>query len=99
LQHVADYPETVDDVVIAMPVHELIARTLFDIANRPDASERGSMSRANRARKMIFDRLGGKRRAGTRPVSGVSEEIEFFDLTGGGELGGGTSAEGVQHLD
>jgi hypothetical protein len=62
LQHVADYPEPVDDVVLNMPVHECVARALFDIANRPDQSVRGSMSRANKARKMIMDRLAGKRR-------------------------------------
>jgi hypothetical protein len=88
LQHVADYPEPVDDVVLNMPVHECVARALFDIANRPDQSVRGSMSRANKARKMIMDRLAGKRRTGTKPVSGVADEIEFLDLTGGGELDG-----------
>ena len=31
--------------------HELIARTLFDIANKPDANVRGSMTRANKARQ------------------------------------------------
>lgn len=100
LQHVADYPEPVDDVVLNMPVHECIARALYDIANRPDQSVRGSMSRANKARKMIMDRLGGKRRTGTKPVSGVGEELEFHDLTGGGELDDGRPApDGVQHPD
>jgi hypothetical protein len=99
LQHVADYPEPVDDIVLNMPVHECIARALFDIANRPDQSDKGSMTRANTARKLIFDRLGGKRRAGTKPISGNVEEIEFFDLTGGGQIGDGSTPDGVQPVD
>ena len=67
LQHVADYPEPVTDEVINTHVHELVCRTLFDIANRPDAGVRGSMTRANRARKMVLDRMAGRRRAGTKP--------------------------------
>ena len=42
LQHVADFPQPLDDEVLQMPVYELVARSLFDIANRPDASVRGS---------------------------------------------------------
>lgn len=88
LQSVANYPEMVDDDVVAKPVHELVARTLFDIANRPDQSVRGSMARANKARKMILERLDGKRRAGTKPVTKTGVEITFLDLTGG-EIEGG----------
>ena len=87
LQYVADYPVPLTDEVIQMPVHELVARSLFDIANRPDAAERGSMTRANKARKMILDRLVGKRRAGSHPATRAKIEVEFLDLTGG-ELGG-----------
>jgi len=83
LQNVADYPVPLDDEVIQSPVHELVARTLFDIANRPDASVRGSMSRANRARRMILDRMVGKRRAGSHPATRTEVDIEFVDLTGG----------------
>lgn len=83
LQNVADYPTPLDDEVIQSPVHELVARTLFDIANRPDASVRGSMSRANRARRMILDRMVGKRRAGSHPATRTEVDIEFVDLTGG----------------
>lgn len=86
LQHVADYPNPVDDNVITHPTYELVARTLFDIANRPDANVRGSMTRANKARKIILERLEGKRRAGTKPVVPVDTQVEFHDLTGG-ELG------------
>lgn len=83
LQHVADYPNPVDDESINAPVHELVARALYDIANHPDASVRGSMAKANKARKMIFDRLGGRRRAGTPPQSGGTVAVEFVDMTGG----------------
>lgn len=83
LQYVADYPEPLTDEVINTPVYELVSRTLFDIANRPEASIRGSMARANKARKMILDRLAGKRRSGTTPPVKTGASLEFFDLTGG----------------
>lgn len=93
LQQVADYPEMVDDDLLQKPVHELVARTLFDIANRPDAGVRGSMARANKARKIIMDRLVGKRRPGSHPNTREVVQLDFIDLTGG-ELNG--EAEGVQ---
>lgn len=83
LQYVADYPVPVTDDQLVMPVNELVARTLFDIANKPNAEDRGSMRRANRARKMIFDRLAGKRRAGTAPARGTRTSLTISDLTGG----------------
>lgn len=86
LQRVADNPVMIDDELIQAPVHELVCRTLFDIANRPDAAQRGSMVRANKARKMILDRLVGKRRSGTHPATRNEVQIDFIDLTGG-ELG------------
>lgn len=86
LQRVADNPRPLDDDLLAMPVHELVARTLFDIANRPDPNVRGSFARSNRARKLLLERLAGKREAGTQPVSDQKIEVEILDLTGG-ELG------------
>lgn len=83
LRHVADYPQPADDDLTNMPVHEMVCRALFDIANRPDANVRGSMARANKARKMIFERMDGKRRTGTTPPTGGTVPIEFVDLTGG----------------
>lgn len=82
LQNVADYPRMVDDDIIQTPAHELIARTLFDIANRPDTSVRGSLARANKARRMILNRLVGKRRPGSQPATRNEVEVEFVDLTG-----------------
>jgi hypothetical protein len=82
LQQVADYPVPLTDEVIQAPVHELVARTLFDIANRPDAGVRGSMGRANKARRMILDRLVGRRRPGSHPATRTETTIDFVDLAG-----------------
>lgn len=88
LQHVADYPQPVDDDVIMQHTGELIARTLFDIANKPDANVKGSLPRANKARKMIMDRLAGRRRAGTAPHQKTVVQLQMQDLTGGGMTDG-----------
>ena len=84
LQHVADNPELATDDIISLRVHELVSRNLFDIANGSNMSERGSLSRANVARKMIFDRLVGKRKPGSHPATRKQRGIEFHDLTGEG---------------
>lgn len=81
LQFAADYPTPVDDELVTMHTGELIARTLFDIANKPDVQQPGSMTRANKARKMIFDRLSGRRRAGTSPARPVKHRVVLRDLT------------------
>lgn len=83
LQHVADYPRPIDDEVITMHTGELIARTLYDIANKPDASVRGSLSRANKARRLIMNYLAGRRRAGTEPHTKKQDTLRMNDLTGG----------------
>lgn len=83
LQYVADHPVPATDAVIDMPVWEIAARTLFDIANNPDAKVRGSMVRATKAQKIILDRMVGVRKAGTAPVSTTAVEIDFVDLTQG----------------
>ena len=41
------------------------------------------MNRANKARKMILDRLVGKRRAGSHPATRTEVRLEFIDLTAG----------------
>lgn len=86
LQQVADYPVSVDDDALNAPAHELLARVLFDIANRPDQSVRGSMARANKARAVILNRMAGKRRTGTRPVRPQKQEVKILDLTTEGEI-------------
>lgn len=84
LQKVVDRPAPeADYAAIDAPVHELIARTLFDIANRPDSRVRGSMSRATKAQRMILNRHTGLRRAGTHPAAREAEGLEFLDLTKG----------------
>ena len=83
LQQVADYPVMVDDDLLQKPVYELVARSLYDIANRPDQNIRGSMARANKARKLLLDRLVGRRRAGSHPATREVVGIDFVDLTGG----------------
>lgn len=83
LQYVADYPQPVDDEVITMHTGELIARTLYDLANTPDANVRGSLGRANRARRLIMNYLAGRRRAGTTPAVKKQQRLEMHDLTGG----------------
>jgi hypothetical protein len=93
LQNVANYPNMIDDNLLTKPVHELVCRELFVIANQPDASVRGSMAKANKARKLILDRLVGKRRPGSHPATRTEVQIDFVDLTGG-EIG--EPSEGVQ---
>lgn len=82
LKHVAENPRQISDEQIQAPVWELICRNLYQISNSPDANVRGSMSKANAARKLIMDRLGGKRRAGTHPATKDAIPVEFVDLTG-----------------
>lgn len=81
LQRVADNPTPDTDVALQVPAHELVCRSLFEIANNPDAKVRGSMARANRARKLIFDRLVGKRKPGTHPATKNVVQVDFVDLT------------------
>lgn len=96
LQYVADNPEIRTDEIIQLPAWELVSRTLFDIANRPDPNVRGSQTRANKARKMILDRLVGRRRAGSHPATRNPVQLDFIDLTGG-EIG--EPSEGIQPPD
>lgn len=83
LDNVAANPVLFTDELTQVPVHELVARALFEISNTPDASIRGSMTKANKARKMILDRLVGRRRAGTHPATRQEVSITFVDLTAG----------------
>lgn len=83
LQFVADHPEPATDVMLDLPVWELVSRELFYIANNPNVKVRGSMAKSTRAQKMILDRLVGTRRNGTNPVSTKIDTIDFVDLTQG----------------
>ena len=66
--------------VIDTPVHELLCRTLFQVANGDGDSPR-ELSRANKARQVILNRLVGKRRPGTHPAQRESVQVTFRDLT------------------
>lgn len=81
LENVANNPIPITDELTQLPVHELVCRSLFEVANRPDASIRGSMTRANKARTMILNRMVGRRRAGSHPATKDTVELEFADLT------------------
>ena len=82
LQYVVDNPVLKSDDMLSLPAHELVSRTLFEIANGAQISERGSMGRANIARNMIFTRLVGRRRAGSHPATEQKVELKFVDLAG-----------------
>lgn len=83
LRHVAENPVLKTDELIQVSVYELVCRTLFELANKPDANIKGSMRKANAARKIILDRMVGKRRAGSHPATRKEVVIDFKDLTGG----------------
>lgn len=83
LQHVADHPELTTDELIQVPTWELVARSLYEVANAPDSAVRGANARANKARKLIFDRHVGKRTPGTAPAARGNETLEMIDLTKG----------------
>lgn len=83
LKAAAENPVPVTDVVLELPVHELVARTLIEIANSPDARVRGSMARATKAQRILLDRLVGTRRPGSHPAARKDDGIEFVDLTAG----------------
>lgn len=85
LQMVANNPTLDTDDLLNTPVHDLVCRTLFEIANGVRTNEPRSLSKANVARKMIFDRMAGRRRAGSHPATKQTVAITFADLTG--ELG------------
>lgn len=79
LQNVADNPASTTDP-IDTPVHELVCRELFTVANTPDAG-RGAGARANKARKVLLDRLVGKRMPGSHPATKNKTAVELVDLT------------------
>lgn len=82
LEYVADNPQVKTDEMIVLPVHELVARTLFEIANSPMTGKRGAANRANAARTLIFDRMVGKRQPGSHPATRAKKQVQFKNLTG-----------------
>ena len=86
MQYVVDNAEMPSDDLISLPVHELVARTLFEIANSPSQQNPKSMRNANVARDIILKRLVGRRKPGSHPATKRKVAIKFEDLTGG-EIG------------
>lgn len=82
LQFVVNHPEPTT-FPLDMPVWEHISRALFEVANNPNPKVRGAMSKATRAQQMILDRMVGRRRAGSRPITGQQTSVTFIDLTAG----------------
>lgn len=80
LQRVVDNPEIKTTMLLDLPVHELVSRTLFEIANSADINQRGSLTRSHKARDMIFNRLVGKRRAGSHPSQRKDMQVTFITL-------------------
>ena len=83
LKFAAKNPTPPTDVYLDLPTHYLISRRLWQLANNPDFSQRGSVTRAGRAQKIILDRLVGRRRSGSAPAMKNSAAIQFADLTKG----------------
>ncbi|QQO39341.1 hypothetical protein SEA_CRUNCHYBOI_55 [Microbacterium phage CrunchyBoi] len=81
LSYVDRYPEWPATERLDMPVWELVARNLFDIANHPNVKVRGSVAKATRAQKIILDRLTGTRRQGTNPAVQNTQRVKLLDLT------------------
>lgn len=66
---------------IEMPVWELVSRQLFEAAHVLGGNGT-AMKRATAAQKIIFDRLAGKRKAGTHPAQAKGKrELKVMDLT------------------
>lgn len=80
LEFVSKHP-TPSRLPIEMPVWELVSRQLFEAAHVV-AGNGTAMKRATAAQKIIFDRLAGKRKAGTHPaVSKGKRQLTVRDLT------------------
>jgi hypothetical protein len=82
LLYVDDNPDWPDTPRLDMPIWELIARNLFDIANNPDRSK-GAMNQAIRAQRIILNRTTGVRRTGTAPATKNAVGVKLVDLTKG----------------
>ena len=84
LQAVESSPDWPNDDVQArfdMPVWEMVARNLFDIANRPNPDSVAATNRALRAQKIIMNRLTGTRRMGTNPAVRNQRQVKILDMS------------------
>ncbi len=71
---------------IEAPIWELVARQLFQSANQVGGT-RQEMKATNAASKIIFDRMVGKRKAGTHPAMVTKQKIDIVDFTQKPEVG------------
>ncbi|WZB39494.1 hypothetical protein SEA_ALOEVERA_56 [Microbacterium phage AloeVera] len=85
VEHSPGWPNDSFESRMNMPVHEMVARNLFDIANNGDPSNQASMTRALRAARIILDRLTGTRRMGTHPAVRNQKQVKIIDMT---QMGG-----------
>jgi hypothetical protein len=99
LEHVAKNPPEGFEPTVDKPAWELVCQVLFIHANGADPRIRGSVGRATRAQKLIFNRLTGRRRPGTHPAQVQAEEIDFVDLTVGVLDANSVSAEEEEAAD
>lgn len=86
LEYIEAHPDWPHDGLIDrldMPIWEMVARNLYDIAMRPDTQVVGALARATRAQKILLDRLTGTRRMGTHPAVRNSKQLKIKDLTVG----------------
>lgn len=81
LSYVGSHPPQSFEPTVDMPTWEVVGQLLYLIANSGNPRVRGSVARATRAQKMIWDRKVGRRAPGTHPATIKAEEINFKDLT------------------
>lgn len=80
LEFVARHPEPTG-MPIEMPIWELVCRQVFQAATVVGGNG-VTMKRSVAAQKIVFDRLAGKRKAGTHPaVAKGKRELKVLDLT------------------
>jgi len=87
LDYVAKNPEWPDISRLEMPVWEVIARNLYDMATSAD-KDRRAVNKRIRAQKIILNRYTGTRRTGTAPAVRNAKEVILHDLTAGHEAAG-----------
>ena len=82
LDDVAANPKMDRNAWIDQPAHDLICRSLYQVASSADPEVRGSLARARAAQREIFNRTSGTRRPGTHPAAArKADQVEFEDLT------------------
>lgn len=86
LLYVSKHPEPATDEMLCLPVHELVARTLFKLANTSSLENPKILAQARKAQELILNRIDGTRRPGSHPAAQRGTEVSFRDLTTAGEI-------------